>query len=133
MSLGFITLLRLLFQCCQLYLWGLSLFCVFFFSVASYISGVYHSSASFSVLPAISLGFITLLSLLFQCCQLYLWGLPLFCVFFCVASYISGVYHSSASSFSVLPVISLGFTTLLRLFLCCQLYLWGLSLFCVFF
>ena len=50
--------------------------------------------------------------------QLYLWGSPSF--FFCIPSYISGVYHSSTSAF---PAVSLGFTILLLLH--SHLYLWG--------
>ena len=46
-------------------------------------------------------------------CQLYLWGSPFF-FFFCIASCISGVHHSSSSS--ALPAVSLGFTILGEIF-----------------
>ena len=97
----------------QLYLLGSP----FFFCFASYNSGVRHSSSAFPAIslefailllrsPAISLGFTTLLlrsrlylwgSPFFFFCvrQLYLWGSPFF--FFYVASYISGVRHSSST------------------------------------
>ena len=130
-SLGFTILLLLLLHY-QLYLWGSS----FSFLVPSYISGVHHSPSS--AFPAISLGFtillhisgvhhssssafpaislgVTILLLLLRT-QLYLWGLPFF-VFFCVPSYISGLYHSSSSSSSsVFPTISLGIAIFSEIF-----------------
>ena len=85
-SLGF-TILLLTLLPSQLYLWGSP---SSYSSVASYISGVHHSSSYPSAFPAISLGFTFFL--LF-CCQLYLWGSPFFFSFFFVPSYISGVHH----------------------------------------
>ena len=85
---------------------------------------MWFKSSSFSVFPAVSLGF-TFLHLLLS--QLYLWGSPFF-FFFCFPSFICGVHLSSSSAF---PAISLGFTILLLLL--SQLYLWGSPFFFFFF
>ena len=115
--LGFNNCLLLLLRS-QLYLWGLPFVVFFFFCVPSCISGVYHSSSSFSpALPvvfwgvhhssstsSIALGFTILLLLL--------------------PSYSSGVHHSSSSS--VFLDTSLRFTIVL---LRSQLYLLGSTFF----
>ena len=127
-SLRFTILLLLHLQRSQLYLWGSPFFFFFRFSAPSYISEVHHSSSSSSsAFPAISLRFTILLLLQVQRSQLYLWGSPFFFFFrFSVPSYISGVHHSSSSSSSAIPAISLRFTILLLLqVLRSQLYLWG--------
>ena len=139
-TLGFTSLLPLRLLPSQLYLWGSPVFS-FVSCLPSCISGVHQSSSSSSssssAFPAVSLGFTSLLPPLLLPSQLYLWGSPFFSfVFFYLPSCISGVHQSSSSSSlsSAFPAVSLGFTSLLlRLLLPSQLYLWGSSVFFLFF
>ena len=111
--------------------------CHNFFCIHSLISEVHHFmwdfSYSSSVFPATSLG-LTILGEIFLLLrsQLGLWGSPSWVrlFFFCVPSNVSGVHHFGwdFSSFSLFPVISLGFITLGEIFFLLLLHSSAISL-----